>query len=229
VDDADVDRFIEGIKQRNHMTDDQLRAQLQNQGISNQAFRASIRKQVQAMTMFQQEVRDKAVIPDSEIATYYNDHPDEFTVAAEKYRLAQILIAVPPKATPEQIAAAQHKAEDVRKLAITGDFAGLARQYSDDDSKIKGGELGVFSPDDLNDSVAAGIKDVKPGEISKVIRTKYGFHIIRVEAHQVPGKMPLTEVKNQVREKLQSDQSKEYFEKWVDEDLAKEHYVETNN
>jgi peptidyl-prolyl cis-trans isomerase SurA len=229
VDDADVDRFIQGIEQRNHMTDAQLQAQLQTQGMSYPAFRANVRKQVQAMTMFQQEVRNKAVIPESEIEAYYKDHADEFTVTAEKYRLAQILIAVPHDASAEQVAAAQRKAEDVRKQAVSGDFAGLVRQYSDDDSKSKGGELGVFSPDDLNDDIAAGIKDLKPGDLSKVIRTKYGFHIIRVEAHQVPGTVPLADVKDQVREKLQSDRSKDNFEKWVDQDLAKEHYVETTN
>lgn len=229
VDDADIDRFIQGIEQRGHMTDEQLHAQLQSQGISEAAFRANVRKQVQAMTMFQQEVRDKAVISDADIAAYYNDHSDEFTVATEKYRLAQILIAVPADAKPEQVAAAQRKAEAVRKQAQSGDFAGLARQYSDDDSKNKGGELGVFNPDDLNDSIAAGIKDVKPGDVSNVIRTKYGFHIIRVEAHEVPGTIPLADVKGQIREKLQSDQAKDYFEKWVDQDLAKEHYVETTN
>jgi len=228
VDDGDVDRFIEGIEQRNHMSEDQLRAQLQSQGVSYATFRANIRKQVQAMTMFQHEVRDKTVIPDSEIDAYYKDHPDEFSVTEEKYRLAQILIMVPSDATPEQVAAAQRKAEDVRSQAVkSGDFAGLARQFSDDDSKSKGGELGVFSATDLNDDIAAGIKDVKIGDISKVIRTKHGFHIVKVEAHQVPGTVPLAEVKNQIREKLQGEQSKEYFDKWVDQDLVKEHYVET--
>ncbi|MGH7842415.1 MAG: peptidylprolyl isomerase [Candidatus Binataceae bacterium] len=228
VDDADVDRFIQGIEQRTHMNDEQLHAQLQAQGISYPAFRANVRKQVQAMAMFEHEVRDKAVIPDAEIETYYKEHPDEFVVAEEKYRLAQILITVPSDAKPEQVAAAQSKAETIRAQAVkSGDFAGLARQFSDDDSKSKGGELGVFSADQLNDDIAAGLKDVKVGDISKVIRTKYGFHIVKVEAHQVPGTVPLADVKSQIREKLQSEQSKGNFDKWVDQDLVKEHYVET--
>ena len=228
VDDGDIDRMIQGIEERNHLTDEQLRSQLQSQGISYATFRAKIRKQALAMAMFQQEVRDKAVVPDSDIEAFYKDHVDEFTVTEEKYRLAQILIAVPKDSTPDQIAGAKQKAEDVYKRAIKGDeFGDLARQYSDDDSKTKGGELGVFNPNDLNDDIAAGIKSVKTGDVSKVIRTKYGFHVIKVEEHLIPGTVPLAEVKSMIREKLQGEKSKEGFQKWVDQDLAKEHYVET--
>jgi peptidyl-prolyl cis-trans isomerase SurA len=228
VDDAEVDRAIESIKQRNHMTDQQLQAQLQAQGISYADFRANVRKQAEAQQMFQHEVRDKTVIPDSEVEAYYKDHVDEFTATEEEYQLAQILIRLPADAKPDQVAAAQRKAEQVQvQAAKGGDFAGLAHEYSDDDSKDKGGELGVFKAADLNDAIAAGIKNVKVGDVSKVIRTKYGFHVVKVEAHQAPGTVPLVEVKSQIREKLQQEESKDSFDKWVDQDLVKDHYVET--
>ncbi len=229
VDDDDVQRFIQGLEERNHMTDEQLHAQLQAQGVSYTDFRATIRKQVQAMAMFQHEVRDKVVVSDADIEAYYKDHPEEFNVTEEKYRLAQILIAAPASATPEQVDAAKHKAEDVHAQLVKGkDFGDLARQYSDDDSKTKGGELGQFDPNDLNDDIAKGIKNVKVGDVSDVIRTKYGFHIIKVEDHLVPGGMALNDVKGAIRQKLQADRSKEDFQKWVDRDLVKEHYVETS-
>jgi peptidyl-prolyl cis-trans isomerase SurA len=228
VDDGDIDRMIQGIEERNHVTDDQLRSQLQSQGISYATFRGKIRKQALAMAMFQHEVRDKAAIPDADIEAFYKDHVDEFTVTEEKYRLAQILIAVPKDAAPDQISGAKQKAEDAYRRALKGDdFGDLARQYSDDDSKTKGGELGVFNPNDLNDDIAAGIKNVKAGDVSKVIRTKYGFHVIKVEEHEVPGSVPLADVKNMIREKMQTEKSKEGFQQWIDQDLVKEHYVET--
>jgi peptidyl-prolyl cis-trans isomerase SurA len=229
VDDGDVDRMIQSIEERNHMTDEQLRTQLQSQGVSYATFRAKIRKQALAMAMFQHEVRDKAVVPDSEVEAFYKDHQDEFTITEEKYRLAQILIAVPAGATPEQVSGAQQRAEDAHKLAIKGqDFGDLARQYSDDDSKTKGGELGTFNPNELNDDIAAGIKNVKVGDVSKVIRTKFGFHLLKVEEHEIPGTVPLADVKAMIREKLQSEKSKDDLQKWVDQDLIKEHYVETS-
>ena len=72
-----------------------MRAQLQSQGVSYDDFRSNIREQVAAMTMIDREVRQKIVIPDSEITGLLQDHPDEFTVTDENYQLAQILIAVP--------------------------------------------------------------------------------------------------------------------------------------
>ncbi|HEX4210641.1 MAG TPA: peptidylprolyl isomerase [Candidatus Binataceae bacterium] len=228
VTDDEIDRYVQNLEQTNHITDEQLHAQLKSDGVSDAEFRNRMREQVEAMTMIDKEVRQKVVVPESAIAGYYQTHLADFTIADEKYQLAQILVAVRKNASPQQISALRDKAEAVRKQAVKGaDFGALALQYSDDDSKNKGGELGVFSPNDLNDQVAAGIKNLKTGDISPVIRTKYGFHIIKVEMHQKPGVQPLSEVRGQIRDKIQSEQSRGEFEKWVDTDLAKQHYVET--
>jgi peptidyl-prolyl cis-trans isomerase SurA len=229
VDDAEVDRYIHNLELQNHLTDQQLRAQLQAQHISYDTFRAKIRKQVEAMTMIDREVRQKIVIPEAEIVSYYKDHPSEFTTTDEKFRLAQILIAVPADATPKQIADLRHKAEQVRNMALKKgtNFGSLALKYSDDDSKSKGGELGEFSPSNLNDAILAAIKTDKAGDISPVVQTKYGFHIVKVEQHQLPGLKPIALVHDQIRETLMTDKAKVAFQKWVSTDLIKQHYVET--
>jgi parvulin-like peptidyl-prolyl isomerase len=230
VDDNDVERFIQSLEERNHMTDTQLRAQLKQQGMSYDDFRKSAYKQVEAITMVDREVREKIQIPDSEIEAYYKNHPDEFTVAQEKYRLAQILIAVPEDAPAGKIAAAQKKADDVHAQAVKGkDFGELARQYSDDDSKTKGGELGEFNPGDLNDQIAAAVKQLKAGDITPPVHTRYGFHIVKIEEHQQPGEQPLAAARDQIRDKLITEQAKARFEQWVEQDLAKQHDVETLN
>jgi len=227
LDEGEVDRYIQNVEERNHMTDEQLRAQLQSQGVSYDAFRANIRRQVATMTMIDREVRQKIVIPDSEIEAYYKAHPDEFTVTDERYRLAQILIAVPAGASPDQVTEAQKKVEDIHKQAEKGaDFGDLARQYSDDDSKAKGGELGDFAPSELNDEIATAIKGLKAGEISQVVRTKYGFHIVKVEGHQRPGVQPYDDCKNFIRDKLMTEQAKAKFQTWIDQDLKRRHMVE---
>ncbi len=230
VDEAEVDRFIAQIEEQNHLTDAQLRAQLQAEGISYEAFRKKALQQVETMEMVQHEVRTKVQVPDSAIEAYYKSHPEEFTVTQEKYRLAQILIAVPDGASADKVAAAQKKATEVRNLALKGkDFAQLARQYSEDDSKDKGGELGEFNPSDLNDQIAAAVKQTKPGDITPLVRTRYGFHILKVEEHQQPGVRPLAEVRDQIREKLVDEQAKDKFEQWVEQDLAGRHDIETLN
>ncbi|MBV8450799.1 MAG: peptidylprolyl isomerase [Deltaproteobacteria bacterium] len=228
VDEAEVDRFIQQLEERNHLTDAQLRAQLQAQGSSYEAFRKNAFKQVETIEMVQREVREKIQVPDSEIEAYYKSHPEEFTISQEKYRLAQILIAVPADAPPDKAAAAQKQAGEVRAMAVKGkDFGELARQYSNDDSKTKGGELGEFSPDDLNDQIAAAVKQTKPGDIAPLVHTRFGFHIIKVEEHEEPGEQPLAAVRDQIHDKLASEQTKDRFDQWVDQDLAKQHDIET--
>ncbi len=228
VTDEEIDHYIEAMKQKGNITEDQLRSQLQSQGVTYDEFRNTVRKQVQAMAMIDKEVRQKILITDAQVEAYYKEHPDEFTITAEKYQLAQILIAVPANSPPDQVEAARKKAEDLHKKAVTGaDFGDLARQFSDDDSKGKGGELGEFSPSELNDSIAAAVAKLKAGDISDVVRTQYGFHIIKVEAHQKPGSQSLADVKPQIREKLLTEAAKGEFQKWVDRDLVKQHYVVT--
>jgi peptidyl-prolyl cis-trans isomerase SurA len=229
IDDDEVDRYIRNLAQQNHLTVEQLRAQLSSQNLSYDEFRAKIRKQVEAMTMIDQEVRQKIVVSEDEIEIYYKSNPDEFTTSDEKFKLAQILITVPADATPQQLDDLRNKAEDVRSQAAKkdADFAGLALKYSNDDSKSKGGELGEFAPSDLNDAVLAAIKASKDGDLSPVVKTKYGFHIVKVEQHQLPGLKPLDQVRTEIREKLMTERAKVAFQKWIDSDLIKQHYVET--
>jgi peptidyl-prolyl cis-trans isomerase SurA len=228
VTDDEINNFIQNMEQKGNITEDQLRAQLQSQGVTYDEFRNTVRKQVQAMAMIDKEVRQKILITDAQVEAYYKEHPDEFTIRAEKYQLAQIWIAVPANAPPDQVEGARKQAEDLHKKAVKGaDFGDLARQFSNDDSKSKGGELGEFSPGELNDSIAAAIAKLKAGDISDVVHTQYGFHIIKVEAHQKPGSQSLADVKPQIREKLLTEAAKGEFQKWVDRDLVKQHYVET--
>lgn len=229
VDDDEVDRYIQNLKQQNHITDEQLRAQLHAQNASYDDFRAKIRKQVEAMTMIDREVRQKIIIPEAAITNYYKDNPDEFRASEEKFKLAQILIAVPADTTPQHLEELRRKAADVHQQAVKSgaDFGSLALQYSDDDSKTKDGELGEFAPGDLNDAVLAAIKNLQDGDISPAVQTKHGFHIVKVEQHQSPGLKPLDQVRGQIRDKLITEQAKDAFQKWLDTDLIKRHYVET--
>ncbi len=227
VTDTQVDNYIANFEQQNHMTEDEFRAQLSQTGVSYDEFRKHARLQLETMTMIDDEVRKKINIPAAELKAYYDAHPDEFKVKDERYKLAQILIAVPATASPAEIEAARAKAESIHKRAVAGeDFAALARQYSDDDSKTKGGELGDFAPGDILEPIEAAITNLNAGQISPVVQTKYGFHILKVEEHERPGVRPLAEVSPEIRDKLMTEKAKERFQHWIDNDLAKQHYVE---
>ncbi len=228
VDESQVDKYIEEIRGEQHLSDEQFRADLQAHGMSYEEFRKKAREQLINSQMVQSEVLDKIQISDAEIKAFYDAHQSELTIRQERLRLAQILISVSQNATPQQVAAAQQKAEGIRLQATKGlDFNSLAEKYSDDDSKARGGELGWFEPNDINDKILAGVRNLKPGDISQVIRTKYGFHIVKLEDHEVPGPRPLADVKEQIRHELQDEHADAAIKKWAETDLIKQHYVET--
>lgn len=228
VDDSQVDGYISDFERNAGVDDQQLRAQLQTQGITYAEFRKHARLEVEKMMMIDKEVREKVNVSPEEIKAYYDAHPQEFTVNKERFKLAQILVALPPNPSPAEVEAAQKKAAMIRQKAVRGgDFAALARQYSDDDSKSQGGELGNFSRGEVLDPIQNAIDRMKAGEISEPVRTDHGFHIIKLEEHDKPGLKPLAGVSEDIRNKLMTDKAKRQFAKWVDSGLAKQHNVET--
>ena len=228
VDEGQVDKYIDELRADKHLTDEQFRAELKAAGMSYDELRKRARMDLEKAMMIQQQVREKIDIPDADIQAAYDAHKADFTVAKERLKLAQILISVPPNASAKQVAEAQKKAEQVHARAAKGeDFNDLARKYSDDDSKSSGGELGWFEPSDVMDQILAGVKPLKPGQISPVIRTSHGFHIVKLEDHEVPGVRPLSEVKAQIRGALIDQQSSTQLQTWIESDLVKQHYVET--
>jgi peptidyl-prolyl cis-trans isomerase SurA len=227
VDEAQVDRYAAQVEAERHMTDAQFRAALAQSGVSYADFRKQAREQLEKAIMIEEDVRDRISVPNSEIKAYYDAHKNDFMITKERLKLAQILIAVPPNATPQQVAAAQATAEKVRKEAVAGiDFGALAQKYSDDSSKNQGGELGWFQPGDILDQILVAVRTLKPGQISQVVRSSHGFHILKLEAHEVPGAQPLAQVKDQIREKLLDEKTRARLQQWIEVDLAKQHDVQ---
>ena len=228
VDEAQIDRFIQQLRQDKHMSDAEFRAQLQASGISYDQVRKRARLEIEKAMMIDQEVRGKIDVSNADIKAYYDTHKEDFTITKERLKLAQILIAIPPKPTAAQVSAAEKKADMIRARAAKGDdFGDLARVYSDDVSKSNGGELGWFAPSDVMDQILAAVKPLKPGEISAPVRTSHGIHLVKLEEHEVPGVQPLSDVKAPIRAHLVDEQSGAQLQKWVDSDLVKQHYVET--
>ena len=228
VDDAQVDKYIQQLRKDKHMSDAEFRSKLQASGMTYDELRKRVRQDIGKAMMIEQEVRAKIDVPEADIKAYYDAHKEDFTITKERLKLAQILIALPPKPTAAQVSAAQAKAEMIRARAAKGDeFSDLARVYSDDESKSNGGELGWFAPSDMMDQILTAVRPLKPGEISAPARTSHGIHIVKLEEHEVPGVQPLNDVKAPIRAQLVDQQSGAQLQKWVESDLVKQHYVET--
>jgi parvulin-like peptidyl-prolyl isomerase len=228
IDDRAIDRYIAKIKEKNHVSDEEFKAEVLRNGATWADYRKHVKVQLEKMELLEHRVRQKISVAPEQIKAYYDAHQQEFTVKDEQFELAQILIAVAPDATAAQRDAARKKAEALGKRAVAGDdFGDLARQNSDDDSASKGGELGTFAPDEILDQVRVAVAKLDTGQISEVVESSHGFHIMKVEQHQRAGVRPLSEVREEIRAGLEDEATEGYLKRWMEEDLIKGHHVET--
>jgi peptidyl-prolyl cis-trans isomerase D len=151
----------------------------------------------------------KVEISEVEISEYYEEHPDEFenpkTVEAR-----HILIKVGQDAADDEVAKAKEKIEDILKKArAEQDFAELAKQYSEGPSKDKGGHLGSFRREAMVKPFADKAFSMQAGDISDPVRTRFGWHIIKVEKINEATVSTLADAQNQIRKKLTDEYAKQ--------------------
>ncbi|MEJ2688504.1 MAG: SurA N-terminal domain-containing protein [Deltaproteobacteria bacterium] len=155
------------------------------------------------------EANEKDIeVSDQEVKDYYQKNQDLYTVP-EKRRARHILFKVAPDASEKDKEAKRKRAEEVLAQAKAGDdFAGLATIYSEDSSASKGGDLGFFSKGQMVKPFANAVFSMKPGEISDIVETQFGFHIIKLEEIKPASVKPLAEVKSSIVAKLKAEKSK---------------------
>lgn len=179
VDDPSLNAAVEAIARQNDLTLDQLRRAVEQQGIDFADFRDDVRRQVQGQRLRQQVVDSQITVSEQEIDNALSR--TDLGGGSREYRLAQILIATPPRATPDQIEQARKNAEQVlAELRRGADFQRVAAAISDGREALQGGELGWLSAARLPTIFAQEIPRLSPGEISEVIRSPQGFHIVKV-------------------------------------------------
>jgi peptidyl-prolyl cis-trans isomerase D len=150
-----------------------------------------------------------ATVSEEDINTYFDLNKEDFATP-KKVKARHILFEVKPGAEPEVIEKVEKKALGVLAQAKSGkDFGELAKKYSDDPgSRDKGGDLGFFTRDRMVEPFADAAFSMKPGEISDLVRTPFGFHIIKVEQIQEAKEPELADVSDEIRAKLARDAGK---------------------
>jgi peptidyl-prolyl cis-trans isomerase SurA len=180
VDDTMLDRAIGRIAEQQKMTVQELRNQMEKEGTTFAAFREEIRDEIIMQRLREHEVDSKIQISDAEVDSYL---AAEKAAAAEQVELnlSQIMIRIPENATPEVIAARRERAEQVMRQLRTGaDFAKMAASFSDASDALKGGEIGWRNSDRLPPLFAEALSKLKPGQVTPIIKSVGGFHILKV-------------------------------------------------
>lgn len=142
-------------------------------------FRDEMRNQLYKDRLIQSKLRDITVLP-SEVSEFFEVYRDSLPPHPEGVKLAHLLLEVKP--TQATLDSALARAREVEALLNDGgDFAELAMQYSDDPSASDGGDLGYFGRGDLVEEFEKAAFGLEPGGISDIVKTQYGYHIIKCE------------------------------------------------
>jgi peptidyl-prolyl cis-trans isomerase SurA len=186
VDDTTLDRTIQRIAENQKLSVQDMRNQMEKEGLPFASFREEIRNEIMLQRLREHEVDAKIQVSDAEVDTYL---AAEKAAAADKVEmnLSQILIGIPQNASPEQIAARKARADEVMRQLRTGaDFAKMAATYSDAPDALKGGEIGWRDPDRLPPLFTGELRKLKPGQVTPVIKSSTGFHILKLVDERKP-------------------------------------------
>lgn len=187
VDDRTLDATIARIAENQKMSVQDMRNQMEKEGMPYAQFREDIRNEIMMQRLREHEVDSKIQVSEAEIDTYM-----AAAKAAEADRIevdiSQILVRVPENASPEQIAARAARAEEVMRQLRTGaDFARMASTYSDAPDALKGGEIGWRDADRLPPMFSTELRKLEAGQVTPVLKTNVGFHILKLSGKRSLG------------------------------------------
>jgi peptidyl-prolyl cis-trans isomerase SurA len=180
VDDAELDRAIGRIAEQNKLSLSTLREALQKDGVPYSKFREDIRNEIVLTRLREREVDNKIVVTESEIDSLLSSSADQ-EMRSDELNLSHILIVVPENASPEQVQNRRARAEEaLAQLAKGVDFKQVAAAFSEAPDALKGGEMGWRAGERLPTLFYDALKPMKPGQVSEILRSANGFHIVRL-------------------------------------------------
>lgn len=180
VEDSVLNEAVRSIAERNGLTVGQFREVLERDGFDFAAFREDIREKLTLEQLRRRQVDNRITVSDREIETFMATLARQSGVEGE-YRLGHILVAVPEAAAPDQVEAARERAGEIlADLEAGADFAETAVAASDGQQALEGGDLGWRPGTELPTLFADVVPRLERGELSEVLRSPSGFHIVKL-------------------------------------------------
>ncbi len=207
VTDTDVDSRIKQM--RGTTSDDEFKKALAARGMSVEQLRSDARTQLTIEKMMEAQIANTGAATEVDARAFYDNNPDKFKQAAT-VRASHILLKVPENAPEAEKTKARTQIEGILKRARSGeDFAALAKQYSQDGSSAQGGDLGHFERERMVPPFSQAAFALQPGQLSDVVATQFGFHIIKVTDRKPPSAVPYEQVSARIVDYLSSQKKQQ--------------------
>jgi peptidyl-prolyl cis-trans isomerase C len=169
-------------------------------------LKAQMKNGLTIKSLIDKEVMPSVSVSDKEVRSFYDDNPDLFR-KPEQVKASHILIQVPENADAGKKEKALTTIKALKTRIDNGEnFATLAMEYSEGPSKTKGGDLGFFGKEQMVPPFAEAAFALEPGQVSDVVETRFGYHLIRVTDRQAEQTMAFNDVKEAISDRLRKEQ-----------------------
>lgn len=207
----DIDKLVDGKIAANRAkfsTDAEFQKALSSVDMSMNDMKDFTRKDILISSFIDTEYAAKLTISDAEAKKFYDENLDKYFTKQESARASHILIGVDEKASAEDRKKAKEKAEALLKRVNAGeDFAAIAKAESSCPSASQGGDLGTFGHGQMVAPFEQAAFALKPGQVSEVVETQFGYHIIKLTEKQEAGKESFESVKEKISEFLKREKT----------------------
>lgn len=179
------------------------------------AFRATVYRELLAKKAEDIAVDALVQVTDDQVRAFYDKHKETYK-RPRQFKASHILVKVDPSSNAEQREELKKKAEDLLARAKAGeDFYNLAYYHSDDRSRFVGGDLGYFHEGQTVKEFEDALKTMQPGDVSDLVKSLYGFHIIKSVENNDPKQLTFEEIKDKIRQSLEKKEREALYEKWM--------------
>jgi len=209
------------IMKRRYPSEEAFHAYIKRKGLSIEDLRKSLEKRIYIEQYLEKNALSNPVVPEADIQKYYSENQQGFK-RIEQVMVSHILINVNKDASPDQEEQARKKITNLKQMIVKGgDFAELAKEYSECKSAPNGGSLGYISRGYMPAEFDNVAFTLKKGGLSDVLRTPLGYHIIKVVDKKPEGIIPFLEVKDFIGRYLTKELSRKQIASHLEELKAK--------
>ena len=181
VEDAAVDQAEQSVASQNQIDQDELTRRLAREGMTRGQFREQLREQIMLQRLRERDLAARVQVTEQDIDQYLKEQQGGQRLSDLQLNLAQVLVAVPESATPEQVVALQQRAQQVAQRARAGEnFSALAREFSDAPERADGGQLGLRAADRYPPLFVQATASLSVGDVAAPVRSPAGFHVLKV-------------------------------------------------
>jgi peptidyl-prolyl cis-trans isomerase SurA len=217
VDDSAVEAAIKDIEKKNDLQEGQLAVMLESEGRTIESYKNHIRDQILLSKVVRFGMGSRVSISERKIAKYYHSNQKDFWEPG-KSRVRHILILIEEGLSVDKKKEKYLLAKSILREVKGGrDFAAVAKVYSEDISASEGGDVGFVEKGKMVPEFESAVYRMKEGEISDIVETEYGYHIIKVDKVLAGRTLPLRDVKNKIQFILSSKKQKSAYDEWMNE------------